>query len=102
MLARGPCSDQRSYRLKRGDRRAFVHPDFREDLRYWIATERRIALRIMELMEAVLRDPLEGIGKPELLKGDKQGIQSRREHRLLYRVTEDSIAFLQARHHYTN
>jgi toxin YoeB len=54
-------------------------------------------------MEAVMRDPFRGIGKPEPLKHLGAGIWSRRitqEHRLVYRVTEDRMDFLQARYHY--
>jgi len=54
-------------------------------------------------MEAVLRDPFSGIGKPEPLKFLASGVWSRRltqEHRLVYLVKEKSIAFLQARYHY--
>jgi toxin YoeB len=72
-------------------------------LRYWAETDRKAALRIFELMEAVLRDPFTGIGKPEPLKYVLAGCWSRRitqEHRLVYRVMERKIDFLQARYHY--
>jgi len=79
------------------------HPEFREDLKYWVRTDRKTALRILELVDAAMRDPFEGIGKPEPLKFVLAGCWSRRvtqEHRLVYRVTEDRIDFLQARYHY--
>jgi toxin YoeB len=85
------------------DRDAVFHPEFRQDLRYLVKTDRKAALRIFELMEAVLRDPFTGIGKPEPLKYVLAGCWSRRitqEHRLVYRVTERRIDFLQARYHY--
>jgi toxin YoeB len=78
-------------------------PRFREDLAYWIRTDRKLALRILELVEAVLAAPFDGIGKPEALKHELSGCWSRRvtqEHRLVYRVTADRIYFLQARYHY--
>jgi len=50
------------------EREAVFHPEFRQDLRYWIKADRKIALRVFELIEAVLRDPFGGIGKPEPLK----------------------------------
>jgi toxin YoeB len=50
------------------EREAVFQPQFRDDLRYWVETDRRVALRILELAEAVLRDPFAGIGKPEPLK----------------------------------
>lgn len=76
---------------------------FREDLEYWVATDRKTALRILKIMEAVLRDPFTGIGKPERLKYLDPDTWSRRiteEHRLVYHVAADRITFLQARHHY--
>jgi len=78
-------------------------PQFLEDLRSWIETDRRIALRVLDLMEAVLRDPFVGIGKPEPLKYIFAGCWSRRitqEHRLVYRVSASRIEFLQAKYHY--
>ena len=84
-------------------KRSFIHPEFRQDLRYWIETNRKIALRALELIEGILRDPFTGIGKPEPLKYILAGCWSRRltqEHRLVYRVSERRIDFLQARYHY--
>lgn len=82
---------------------AIFQPEFREDLRYWIKTDRRTALRVLDLVEAILRDPTRGIGKPEPLKFYLRGCWSRRitqEHRLVYLVRESSVDFLQARYHY--
>jgi toxin YoeB len=78
-------------------------PKFREDLAYWIRTDRRAALRTLELVEAILADPFNGIGKPELLRFELAGCWSRRitrEHRLVYRVSQGRVDFLQARYHY--
>ncbi|MBA3515858.1 MAG: Txe/YoeB family addiction module toxin [Pyrinomonadaceae bacterium] len=78
-------------------------PEFRQDLQYWVQTDRKIALRAFDLMEAIMRDPFTGIGKPEPLKYLMSGAWSRRlteEHRLVYLVSEDRIDFLQARYHY--
>jgi toxin YoeB len=78
-------------------------PQFLEDLRSWIETDRRIALRVLDLIEAILRDPFDGIGKPEPLKYVLAGCWSRRitqEHRLVYRVAGTRIDFLQAKYHY--
>jgi toxin YoeB len=85
------------------EREAIFHSEFRQDLRHWINIDRRVALRIFELIETVLRDPFTGIGKPEPLKYVLAGCWSRRitqEHRLVYRVSEGRIDFLQARYHY--
>lgn len=62
-----------------------------------------IALRVLDLVEAVMRDPFEGPGKPEPLKYVLAGCWSRRvtqEHRLVYRVADEAVDFLQARYHY--
>ncbi len=86
-----------------GERVAVFPPEFGEDLRYWVETNRKTALRVLTLVEAVLRDPFEGIGKPEPLKYLGAGVWSRRvteEHRLVYLVRADRIDFLQARYHY--
>jgi toxin YoeB len=79
------------------------HPEFRHELQYWVEVDRKITLRILELVEAVLRDPFTGVGRPEPLKYVLSGCWSRRitqEHRLVYRVTELRVDFLQARYHY--
>ena len=74
-----------------------------EDLAWWIEQDRKKALRIVKLIEAVHRDPLSGIGQPEPLKHDFAGCWSRRidqEHRLVYEVTETKIRILSCRYHY--
>lgn len=84
-------------------RDAVFQPEFREDLKYWVKTDRKIALKIFELIEAIMRDPFQGIGKPEPLKYLASGTWSRRitqEHRIVYLVSDDRIDFLQARYHY--
>lgn len=84
-------------------REAVFQPEFREDLRFWIATDRKAAIRVLELVEAVIKDPFIGIAKPEPLKFALAGCWSRRitqEHRLVYRVSGTRIDFLQARYHY--
>lgn len=84
-------------------RDAIFHPEFIEDLRYWVKTDRRVALRAFDLIEAILRNPSSGAGKPEPLKYLAPGTWSRRltqEHRLVYLVKDDRIDFLQARYHY--
>ena len=84
-------------------RAAVFHPEFREDLRYWVENDRKTALRALEIVEAVMRDPFSGIGKPEPLKYLARGAWSRRvtqEHRVVYVVSGDRVDFLQARYHY--
>ncbi|HEY6404410.1 MAG TPA: Txe/YoeB family addiction module toxin [Blastocatellia bacterium] len=85
------------------EREAVFHPEFREDLRYWVETDRKVALRALDLVEAILRDPFDGLGKPEPLKYLAPNTWSRRltqEHRIVYLVSGDCIDFLQARYHY--
>ncbi|HVP54890.1 MAG TPA: Txe/YoeB family addiction module toxin [Candidatus Eisenbacteria bacterium] len=90
--------------MKENPRREAVFDiEFRRDLEFWIKTDRKIALRVMELVEAVMRDPFQGVGKPEPLKHQLSGCCSRRinpEHRLVYKVRVSRIDFLQARYHY--
>ena len=84
-------------------RDAVFDPDFLEDLRHWIKVDRKNALRVLEIVIEVMRDPFSGLGKPEPLKYLGPGIWSRRlslEHRVVYLVRNDRIDFLQARYHY--
>lgn len=86
-----------------GARLAVFQPQFREDLRWWVETERKTALRLCDLIEAIMRYPFDGIGKPEPLKHLGGNVWSRRltqEHRVVYLVRETQIDFLQARYHY--
>ena len=95
-------SDQRSTRRRKGGAAVFQR-EFREDLRHWVRTDRKIALRALDLVEATLREPFAGIGKPEPLKHLVPGVWSRRltqEHRVVYLVKRDRVEFLQARYHY--
>lgn len=90
--------------VKSHNRASVFQTEFREDLRFWVQTNQRVALKVLELVEAVMRDPFKGIGKPEPLKYIASGVWSRRiteEHRLVYLVTDDCIDFLQTRYHYT-
>ena len=85
-------------------REAVFQIEFIEDLRYWVEIDRKLAKRAFDLIEAILRDPFTGIGKPEPLKYLAPGVWSRRltdEHRVVYLVREDRIDFLQARYHYS-
>jgi len=59
-------------------RDALFHPEFREDLKYWVKTNRKIAFRAFVLIEAIMKDPFSGIGKPEPLKFILSGAWSRR------------------------
>ncbi len=89
--------------IRRAEREAVFQSKFLEDLTYWVKTDRKVALRVLELVDAVVQDPFGGLGKPEPLKFEFAGCWSRRitqEHRLVYRVSETRIDFLQSRYHY--
>jgi toxin YoeB len=82
---------------------AIFQPEFIVDLHYWVETDRKLALRAFNIIEAILRDPYDGIGKPEPLKYLAPGAWSRRltqEHRIVYLFRNDHIDFLMARYHY--
>src|SRR5687767_2754830 len=85
------------------DRQAIVLREFREDLAWWIGSNPRTALRVMRLVEEIVRDPFFGTGKPEGLKYADSGNWSRRitdADRLVYLVHGATIYFFSARWHY--
>ncbi len=85
------------------NRETVFHSEFREDLKFWVKTDRKIALKILELVEAIMKNPVEGIGKPEPLRYLGSGVWSRRitqEHRIVYVVSNERIDFIQCRYHY--
>jgi len=80
----------------------FVPEAFKE-YQDWIETDRKLALRIGDLIRDILRSPFEGIGKPEALKHQFKGYWSRkinREHRLIYKITDDSVLIVSCYSHY--
>ncbi len=52
--------------------------NFLEDLAFWVSTDRKVALKILELAEAIRRDPFTGLGKPKPLRNLGSGVWSRR------------------------
>ena len=74
-----------------------------EDYTCWQSADRATLKRINRLIDAALRDPASGIGKPEPLRHVLAGAWSRRiteEHRLVYFVDGEDLVILQARFHY--
>lgn len=74
-----------------------------EDYRYWQKTDQQILKRINMLIKEIRREPFAGIGKPEALKHALSGYWSRRindEHRIVYKIHEDSVFIAQLRYHY--
>jgi len=89
--------------MEKVNRVTIVQDECMEDLEYWVSSNRKVALRIFTLMKAARRDPFRGVGKPEPLKHLGPDIWSRRitaQDRLVYRVGDDFVDFLQARYHY--
>lgn len=69
----------------------------------WSAQDKKLFQRLVRLLEEVCRTPFAGIGKPEPLKGDLAGFWSRRindEHRLVYKVTNETIVVIACHDHY--
>lgn len=74
-----------------------------EDYLYWQQHDKSLLKKINSLIKEAMRTPFEGSGKPEALKENLKGFWSRRinlEHRLVYRVEENTIYILQCRYHY--
>ena len=74
-----------------------------DDYLYWQKTDKKMLNRINTLIMDIKREPFEGIGKPEPLKHVLSGYWSRRindEHRIIYKIRQDSILFAQLRYHY--
>lgn len=78
-------------------------PTALDDLRYWLKTDKRLAERVLALLEETRRTPFEGTGKPEALRFQLAGCWSRRidrEHRLVYQVEENEIVVIACPYHY--
>ncbi len=74
-----------------------------EDYLYWQETDRRLVARIHQLIREIQRQPFRGIGKPEPLRHAFQGYWSRRindEHRIVYKIRDESLLIAQLRYHY--
>ena len=74
-----------------------------EDYMSWQSEDKKVLKKINELIKDIQRTPYEGIGKPEPLKYDLNGLWSRRierEHRLVYQANENEILIYSCRYHY--
>lgn len=74
-----------------------------EDYQYWDKYDAAKHEAVNELIEACLRNPFKGVGRPEPLKGDLTGYWSRRidkEHRLVYAYENDTLTVIACRFHY--
>ena len=73
------------------------------DYIYWQTQDKKTLKRINNLIKNTERNPFEGIGKPEPLKGDLSGFGSRRiddTNRFVYRINNDKLEILSCRGHY--
>jgi len=98
-----PAKSQQRGPATKKQRDTIIQDECMEDLEYWVATDRKTALRVLNLMKEARRDPFSGIGKPEPLRHLGPDIWSRRitaRDRLVYRVGDAFVDFLQARYHY--
>ncbi len=74
-----------------------------EDYLFWQNSDKKILKKISELIKDTIRNPFQGLGKPEALRFELGGCWSRRidlEHRLVYEVDEDMIKIISCRFHY--
>lgn len=74
-----------------------------QDYVWWQTQDRKTLRRINLLVEATLREPFTGIGKPEPLRENLSGYWSRRideSNRLVYAVEDDQIVVIGCRYHY--
>lgn len=74
-----------------------------EDYLHWQKTDKNNLNKINTLIRDIKREPFDGFGKPELLKHALSGYWSRRindEHRIVYKVSDDSAFIAQLRYHY--
>jgi len=78
-------------------------PSAWEDYLYFKNNDKSISKKIDKLIKETLREPFNGIGKPEKLKGNLSGYWSRRitqEHRLVYKYEDDILIIASCRFHY--
>ena len=74
-----------------------------EDYFYWQKADKKLVNRINMLIKDIVRDPFDGIGKPEPLKHALSGYWSRRlndEHRIVYKIQDEALLIAQLRYHY--
>jgi toxin YoeB len=73
------------------------------DYLYWQVQDKKTLKRINLLIKDAMRDPEDGIGKPEALKESLTGLFSRRidaVNRLVYAATKDELIIIACRYHY--
>jgi toxin YoeB len=84
-------------------RNIVFEPQAFQDFNNWAKEDKKVYGKIVGLIDDILRNPFSGIGKPEPLKHELKGCWSRRitdEHRLVYRINEDTVIIISCRFHY--
>ena len=79
------------------------HGDAFAQFNEWARTDAKLYQRLVRLITDTAREPFTGVGKPEPLRHQLKGCWSRRineEHRLVYRVTDETITIISCRDHY--
>ena len=74
-----------------------------DDFNEWAVLDKKIYKRIVSLIKDIIRNPYQGLGKPEALKYELQGYWSRRiddEHRLVYKVENNRLIIVSCKYHY--
>ncbi len=74
-----------------------------EDYLFWSKEDKKVLKKINTLIKEISREPYSGLGNPEPLKYNWSGYYSRRitiEHRLVYKVVDNTILIAQCRYHY--
>jgi len=73
------------------------------DYVYWQGQDKKTLKRINTLIKDALRNPEDGIGKPEELRENLSGCWSRRiddVNQLVYAVEKDQLVIITCRYHY--
>lgn len=76
-----------------------------EEYLYWQGKDKKIVKRINQLIKDICRNPFDGIGKPEPLKGNLTGLWSRRideKHRIVYLIKNETVLIFSCKGHYDN
>ena len=84
-------------------RNIVFEPQAFQDFNNWVKEDKKIYGKIVSLIDDIFRNPFDGIGKPEPLKYELKGCWSRRisdEHRLVYKINDDSVIIVSCKFHY--
>lgn len=74
-----------------------------DEYNLWERENKKIFKKIQRLISDTLRNPFDGIGKPEPLKNNLSGYWSKRindEHRLVYKVEQNQLIIVSCKYHY--